>query len=185
MIPKDVLVIDNIINQQEQKHIKDNLLSSNFPWYFVKDITTGKEGGQNRPALQHIYFQNKKENSLYCGLTNNIIKNSCEKIKKTSYKIVKSRSFLQFPILHNSQIDTPHIDLLSKHIVILYYVLDSDGDTVIYNYKSKKIPAFNKLKEKIRVTPKQGRVVIFNGLTWHTAEQPSRNVRCVTNINLV
>jgi len=36
-----------------------------------------------------------------------------------------------------------------------------------------------------RVTPKQGRVVIFNGLHWHTAEQPKDNVRCIINYNLI
>ena len=45
---------------------------------------------------------------------------------------------------------------------------DSDGDTIIYNYKTKKegdVPFFEDVKEKKRITPKQGRVVIFAGGT--------------------
>jgi len=72
-------------------------------------------------------------------------------------------------------------------LVFLYYVCDSDGDTIIYNYRSKDendIPYFEDIKELKRVTPKQGRVVVFDGLHWHTAEQPKNNVRCIININI-
>ena len=41
------------------------------------------------------------------------------------------------------------------------------------------------LKEKKRVTPKAGRVVIFNGKHWHTSFQPEHNVRCVINYNVI
>ena len=49
---------------------------------------------------------------------------------------------------------------------------DSDGDTIIYDYKTKKegdVPFFEDVKELKRITPKQGRVVIFDGMYWHTA----------------
>ena len=37
---------------------------------------------------------------------------------------------------------------------------------------------------KQKVTPKQGRMVLFDGSLYHTAEQPLNNVRCVVNYNL-
>jgi len=41
------------------------------------------------------------------------------------------------------------------------------------------------LKEKLRVKPKRGRVVIFDGFRWHTATQPKMcKARCVINTNL-
>ena len=64
---------------------------------------------------------------------------------------------------------------------------DSDGDTIIYNYKTKKegdVPFFEDVKEKKRITPKQGRVVIFDGMYWHTAEQPTKDIRCIINFNI-
>jgi len=61
------------------------------------------------------------------------------------------------------------------HFVILYYVNNSDGETVLF----KK----NKLWKK--VTPKQGRVLIFNGNIKHAAGCPVDNqVRAVININV-
>ena len=70
----------------------------------------------------------------------------------------------------------------------LYYVNDCDGDTVLYNYKSKDkkdIPIFEDIKELKRITPKQGRVVVFDGMTWHTAEQPTKGTRTIINFDMV
>lgn len=187
MIKDKISIFENIITKEEQLYIQNTLLNTAFPWYFVKDITLGKkEGNQNRSALQHIFIQNEKENSPHINLLSNIVKNTCNKINK-KLNLINGRTFLQFPIKSKTSIDTPHIDLLEKHTVFLYYVLDSDGETVLYNYKSKNkndIPIFNKLKEKQRIKPKKGTVVVFNGLIWHTAEQPTKNIRCIINLNL-
>ena len=71
-----------------------------------------------------------------------------------------------------------------NHFVILYYVVDSEGDTIIYNERWNNDIRPEKYTEKQRVTPKQGRVVIFDGSLYHTAEQPLNNHRCIVNYNL-
>jgi len=35
-----------------------------------------------------------------------------------------------------------------------------------------------------RVTPKQGTLIMFDGETYHSAEQPKKNVRCVVNFDI-
>ena len=67
------------------------------------------------------------------------------------------------------------------HLVVLYYVNTSDGDTIIYNQKEET----KEYTIKQKVTPKQGRVVVFDGRFYHTAEQPSNDIRCVINFNLI
>ena len=67
---------------------------------------------------------------------------------------------------------------------------DSDGDTIIYDEKwdghnrhiDNEIAKQWTIVEK--VTPKQGRVVVFNGYHYHTAEQPRHNNRCIINFNV-
>ena len=96
-------------------------------------------------------------------------------------KVLQGRSFLQFPVKERGEIDLPHIDICNKiHIVGLYYVMDSDGDTVIYN--ERKESETYTIKE--RVSPKQGRMVIFDGGLFHAAEQPLNNTRCIINYNI-
>ena len=41
------------------------------------------------------------------------------------------------------------------------------------------------LKIKQKITPKMGRVVVFNGKYWHTAEQPEHSNRCIINYNII
>ena len=73
-------------------------------------------------------------------------------------------------------------------------LLESYGNEVfyfstitIYNEKTKFddcTPENIKFTIKKKVSPKQGRVVLFNGIHYHTAEQPNHNLRCVVNYNL-
>jgi len=114
---------------------------------------------------------------------------ACNKINFKRKDCLQGRSFLQLPLnLKDRSLDAPHIDADRDHLVILYYVNDSDGDTVIYKNKFtgyNEIPKFNELEELKRVTPKAGRVVMFNGRHYHTAQQPEHNVRCIINYNVI
>ena len=58
---------------------------------------------------------------------------------------------------------------------------------IIYDYKSKDendIPNYEDIKITKKESRKQGRVVVFDGLHWHTAEQPRNDIRCIINFNL-
>ena len=183
-----IYVFDNIILLKEQEYIKKIFLSNNFPWYYVNDITSLNVKSQNRFGFNHTFFKNEKDNSAFSNLISNIINNSCKKIKFNYSKIINARSFFQFPLNKNlKSFDTPHIDNDKKHLVILYYVLDNEADTIIFKEKwdnlNQNLPKkFNILK---KIKPKQGRVVIFDGHYWHTAKQPKNNKRCVINCNLI
>ena len=54
---------------------------------------------------------------------------------------------------------------------------------IIKQKKEGDMPFFEDVKELKRITPKQGRVVIFDGMYWHT-EQPKKDVRCIINFNI-
>lgn len=186
---KKVYIFDDIIKKEEQEIIKNKFFGKNFPWYFIKDISKTHNNTQTRPGFFHYFINEEKINSFDVDIINHIIENSCKKIKFKHTKILQARAFLQLPLSKkNIDLDTPHLDRKIPHLVFLYYVCDSDGDTVIYNYRYKKendIPNFKNLKELKRIKPKQGRVVVFDGLYWHTAQQPENNTRCIINCNLI
>ena len=87
------------------------------------------------------------------------------------------------------KVNMPHVDLYYPHTVILYYVNDSDGDTVIYKerYTGTGKPQFPQtLTELKRIEPKRGRVVVFDGLHYHSSSNPRKNsYRCVINFDIV
>ena len=191
MIDKSgILVIDDFIDKDYQEKIKDNLMGDNdFPWYYIDDVTAAyEEGNQGRPGLSHVYVEHNEDNtseiiSEFHELFLPLLNKACQVLQVPRAYIVQGRSFLQFPLnLNSSDDDTPHIDLDEgdKHIVVLYYVITSDGDTIIYNQRTES----DVYTVKQKVTPKQGRVVIFDGGLYHTAQQALRQIRCIANYNL-
>ena len=188
----EIIVIDDFISLDYQEKIKQELLGleNDFPWYYTEDVTTaGDFDSQYRPALNHYYVNFDDDDiseveSVYHHLFVPMLSKACKYLKIPETEVIQGRSFLQFPLknIDTSVVDTPHIDLDEgdEHVVVLYYVVDSDGDTIIYNERTESLT----YTEKQRVTPKQGRVVIFEGGQYHTAQQPSNGTRCIVNYNL-
>jgi hypothetical protein len=178
-----IQVIDNFLPIQWQESIKNMLLSGNFPWYYASDITY--ENDAINPAMYHVYRNDSKDNSAFFNLLSPMVHMSNLDVKD----IVQARSFLQFPLANPRIIDKLHVDLEFNHTVLLYYVLDSDGDTIIVDKKFNNILEtdlnFSDYNVLERVTPKQGRAVLFDGAYYHTAEQPRNNIRCIINFDLV
>jgi len=163
-------VVENCISKRNQNNIIETMfgLQRNFPWYFAQDVSYD-EGKQQRPALFHNFVLKKYTvNSDFFNMVKPIVKDK---------NVIQARSILQLPLnkkLLNKSFDTPHVDSEEPHLVYLYYVVDSDGQTLFL--KNKKV--IKKIK------PKQGRLVIFNGNIYHTAEQPEKGKRCVINFNV-
>ena len=199
MLNEKIYVFDDIIDLNLQNDIKNLLVSDYqyngkypFPWYYIDDITVdeGDPRSQRRPGFTHEYVAYEgiekstgKQVSRFHDLFVFILQNACKKLGIMDVNVLQGRSFLQVPLnLQNTDVDTPHIDIHDRDnfFVVLYYVCDSDGDTIIYNETKES----DQYTIKQRVTPKQGRVVIFDGLLMHTAEQPLNNTRCIVNYNL-
>ena len=188
----EIIVIDDFVSLKYQEKIKHELLglNNNFPWYYVEDVTSaGDDDSQHRAGFGHQYVELDDDDvsevkSLYHHLFTPMLSKACQYLKIPEAEIIQGRSFLQLPLknIDTSIVDSPHIDLDpgDEHIVVLYYVNDSDGDTIIYNEREES----STYTEKQRVTPKQGRVVIFDGRQYHTAQQPSNGTRCIVNYNL-
>ena len=195
ILDKEIYVIDNFIDFKYQKDIRNVLMGEyqykkeDFPWFYIEDVTaSGDIDSQHRRALAHEYVdyvEGKKVGkklSIFHHLFLPMLKKVCRTMDIKNINVLQGRSFLQFPLnLKDRSVDTPHIDIYNKeHLVALYYVCDSDGDTIIYNEREE----LGTYTIKQKVTPKQGRMVLFDGSLYHTAEQPLNNVRCVVNYNL-
>ena len=171
----EVKIIDNCISVKQQNLIIKQLLQNKyFPWFYRPDVTEelNIELGQQRPAFTHYFILDKNPNSESLNLVLPIINSLITK------QIIQCRAFLQAPLnpkLIGSKYDTPHTDFSYPHTVYLYYVTDSDGDTLFL--KNSKIVK--------KITPKKGRLVIFDGNIQHTAKQPKKGIRCIINFDVI
>ena len=95
------------------------------------------------------------------------------------------------PAMGTNQIQLPHIDCLTSNTWnIIYYLNDTDGDTVIYNERSndlnesKSILTKDVWTVKDRITPKKGRIVAFKGDLFHSSSYSKDKSRFIVNINV-
>jgi len=195
MLDNKIYVIDDMIDVEYQNAIKNVLMGSyfyknkEFPWFYISDVTDSHNAySQNRSAMCHkcVYYNEEtnvsKRHTIFHSMFICLLLTACKRMDIKNVDVLQGRSFLQFPLnLKDKTVDTPHIDIKRKHFVVLYYVCDSDGDTIIYN--ERELSDSYTVKES--VTPKQGRTVIFDGSLYHTAQQPMNNIRCVVNYNLL
>ena len=74
--------------------------------------------------------------------------------------------------------------LKSNTWAVIYYVNDSDGDTIVYNEEESSLD-LSKYTIKQKVSPKKGRIVFIRGNLYHSASTPSNaSKRIVVNYNL-
>lgn len=191
-----IFVIDNIIPISYQEELKSVMLSNNFSWFYINDITNANsEYNNNAPAFSHQLVIDELVNSSFWSAVSCIPHFIAQHVNVNFKKVIQARSFMQLslnPKNIKDKVDLLHIDSDKSHYVIIYYVVDSDGDTIITSkkYDAKKGKEVNLKVENLEViktiTPKQGRAVIFDGAYYHTAKQPENSsVRCIINFNLI
>lgn len=185
-----ILVIDDFIPLSYQEKYKEWLLSGKFPWFYTADVTS-QEAIQQRPCMSHVIYDNgAKASTIEVDILAHL---GASKFGWAFNAIAHAKTILQFPLnpdVIGTEIDTLHTDIEPHypHLVVLYYVIDADGDTIICDLKndgkSNGILRYNDHKILQRVTPKQGRAVLFDGSYFHTAEQPKNGMRCIINLNI-
>ena len=203
-VEENFVIIDDVIPKVYQDILEKRILGrpsdlSTDPinWFYNPDLdvhpsnlTPKKEHTQN-VGFGHVLVENGSRMSPLYDLFIPLLGISCDKIHMTNYEVVNARLFLQAPIGEKDRKnDKLHVDLPFQHMVFLYYINDSDGDTVFSNLNSKNT-SNQTLAPDVdyeiikRVTPKKGRGVFFNGTIYHASTKPSKNSRCVANFNIV
>jgi hypothetical protein len=195
------VVIDNFIDLFDQETIKHTLFGVSFPYYFVSDIIWNEgtldeniRNPKKYPGLFHVFVvEGNINSSLFIEPIQRIVSKGSEVVGSKHKDILFSRSFLTFPL--NDQFDITgkklHIDEALPHLVVLYYVVDADGDTILTHIKGngvdRDLNMFMNSEDdiKARVTPKQGRVLIFDGMHYHCVTPPKNGVRSIINTILL
>lgn len=191
-----IKILDDVIPVDFQDKILDMVQDHRFNWHFApSNIYEGEENkdqsfmdNQTVDSFQfyHLFvhsqigysepfYENFRPLVHYIQKALDLQNTNVMRVKANM--LTNNRRF--FPLAYNP----PHVDGEYDHWAVVYYVNDSDGDTVIFNetYGSQ----FDKLTEKTRVSPKKGRVVCFPGKYFHASSNPQRNDwRCIFNINL-
>lgn len=152
----------------------------NFPWYFVESASGAEKinGFSNEQyGFYHIVFDGA-ENSQYFKYFLPIVYFIEDRFSLLVDELMRIRLGLSLKISEENNVRYPHVDTNEKHLTLLYYVNDSDGDTVFYENTENGFIVHD------RISPKKNRAVLFDGLVYHSSSTPAKNIkRIALNIN--
>lgn len=196
MILDDFIVVDNAISTTFQNQIEE-YMHNKQPWWFQSDITFSdlqineflKVGVslKKRFGWGSMIFDKEKNYGTTNHLVTSVLYNAVDAANVKLNDITLIRGFMSSPI-NNQEIDRPHVDRPGMHLVCIYYVNNSDGDTIIFdkmNDDSDINQYLNPNEQKVltKISPKKGRCLIFDGRHYHASTPPSNDVRTVINFN--
>ena len=169
-------VLDKLVSPLEQDNFENLLTSNNFAWFISENDKTVDE---DEYKIRKLKFPNIRESVQLSHTFCYPVDNNKTEINSDKYDdTIKlfNNVMAHFKLNKLEHHNTPHIDVSTiKHYVAIYYVNDSDGKTILFN-KDNTV--------KIKVSPKKGRFLVFDGSILHTGSHPIKNKkRMVVNYN--
>jgi hypothetical protein len=191
-----IKIIDDFLPPLYQTVLEKLLLIDDFPWLYQEQTCNVYE----TETSNYVYLDaNTMDFSQFVHVfcNNGVIYSTVQdKIFPVLYfaslavpeitGMVKAKANMTLPF--NAPIgsyNTPHIDLSEENILtLIYYVNDSDGDTLLFEEKPEEFTGTLTVKQS--VTPKKGRAVLFNSRTIHAGQLPRESKkRVLINFNFL
>jgi len=173
------MIIENIIPKELQDKLSEEILSVNFPWYF-NDSTLGDyvEGVDSGFQFVHTVFDNGNITSTIFESLKPILQSFEEHTSFQIKHIVRIKINLLTRLTDTSNQNVIHTDIAKDSpctsvVSLVYYVMDSDGDTIVYDEN-----------DIITCSPKKGTGFYFESIKDHRATNPVLNQRRIV-INFV
>jgi len=160
-------IFDDLVPTQYQDFLCGELDPRRLTWEFLRDITYVDVADKApNPAFQHIVFRDGTPQSTAHYVLLPLLYLACARQKLNIQELIRIKINL-FPNRSKSEPNLPHVDFCDPHWVMLYYPFDSDGDTVFYTDSTAT-------EELGRVSPKKGRVLLFDGSLHHSSSNPTQ-----------
>lgn len=207
-VHEEIFSFENLIPIEFQKEIINYLSGeNNFPWYLIdrighKDYFHDTESKiyldkniSDYGGLYHMLYDEGISRSQDCDFFMQILNYYCEAMNKSISTIHRVRLRYTHPVPQHNFVKyaAPHIDFNSEvdFTTLIYYVDDSDGDTILFDKKHSPGQQYNPvvqepLTEIYRHTPKKGEALAFSGHRYHSGNYPIKyGKRIVINFDFV
>lgn len=179
---------DNFIPDYYNKLLNDIVFghNSNFSWYYLDNIS-----GKDKTNVKEVIFNEDQSGFYHLAFTEDqptsgiyqVLLPFIENIKNTFdieiNKLIRVRFGMNLKTgikaAHNA-----HTDLEIPNFTLLYYLDESDGDTIFYKKEN------GNLKVDFTNKHKRNQAVLFDGLTYHSSSSPINYPKRTTiNINFI
>lgn len=189
-------ILDNFLPARQFAELQNTIMARGFPWFYVETVSLPSEDqhfikdkmAKETDGFYHILYDREQNITSFADpALENFYQAVERQLGYTKNHLIRSRLSLKMPKIGftTENYNLPHVDYYFEHDTIIYYINDCDGDTRFFNeYYIKDEEEITKFSVKEMITPKANRLVIFNGLQYHTASNPFNfSRRIVININ--
>ena len=168
----DSYIIENFLTEEQEDKIEQLTIDPNFPWFYssgtIVEVVEGKlsksvyDEGINPFQFVHSTDLNKCQ---YIDIITPVL-NQLSIEFQSNIRILKCK-FNFLPKGTDPTYHYPHIDDSEEDVITaIYYVNESDGDTYFFD---------NDLKITNTISPKKGRMVLFDSNNFHSSSSPIDN----------
>jgi hypothetical protein len=191
-----IKVFDNILPAYDFKRIHDEIMQYEFPWNFGRKAR--EDTIVSNPFLESFVRVVMNDGvSVYDphGIIEHTVRTALGYAGEKVKSLIRIRCILNTAADSNREFGV-HTDQETPNRTAIIYLNDSDGDTIIYNERfNPSLSTFGgnltiddktmpELTIRDTITPKANRLVIFDGLLYHTGRTPTTVSRRVAiNIN--
>jgi hypothetical protein len=189
-------IIDDFLPHDQFIKLQNNILYD-LPWYWVEHVS--RPGGKPADMLDPMAMETDGLNHMVYDREFNTRTNTfdffIDFFKQLNVEfgydfshLIRARLGMKTPRVGFTEqnYNLPHVDYYYPHDTIIYYLNDCDGDTRIFEPVFNSLPEPTMFATKQRITPKANRMILFNGLQYHTASNPiNSSRRVIFNVNLL
>jgi len=191
-----IKVVENVIEKQYQDELENVFLSADFSWFLNRKTATP---GSDRTwfdapsVFDSLQFTHTivRDGSISSNIFNTLTKlcnNIAIKESIHTFNMHRVKANLTMPQqdFKKGMYKPPHTDTHESNcITAIYYVNDSDGDTLFFD-SHEKMQENNDFTILKTVSPKKGSLVYFPSNIVHSSEYPVNSLmRCVINFNFL
>jgi hypothetical protein len=193
-----IITCDDLVPPSVADAIEREMASPRFPWFYYANVNYGDTPPTDRPGaypqddprfedsfgFSSLLFPGFEPTSPWLEHPKIVFEAFTKRHGLAPKQMVRIKAnLLVRSAIPNPRPFTPHVDLPQPHWVMIYYVNDSDGDTVILD---KTHPDWQNAAVLHTVSPKKGRAVLFDGRHYHCGTSPARHdVRIVLNYDFI
>lgn len=190
------IVCDDVVEPAVADAIEQAMASPRFPWFFYENVNFGRRPPEERPrtfsndprfedsfGFSSLLFPGNEPNSPWLEHPRKVFESFAIRhgLAPTQMIRIKANLLVRSAVSGGPRPFTPHVDLPTPHWALIYYVNDSDGDTVILD---KTYPDWENATMLHSVSPKKGRAILFDGRHYHCGTSPAQHdVRIVLNFD--
>lgn len=200
MYKHSLQIFDNFLDQADFDHMSQILLSAKFPWFYGEYVSLDPSDAaaikdplaRETSGFHHVAFDREwSVKSFSYDYMLPLFEKIHTVLGHTQQHMIRARLGLKLPQqdFTADNYNLPHVDYYYPHDTFLFYLHDSDGDTRIFDQwhtpnTADVIDLPSMFTTQHRVTPRANRLVLINGLQFHTASNPIANhKRVLININ--